>query len=366
MATFVKKHLDGKVRWQAIVRKRGLKAQKKTFDLRGQAEAWAREVEREVGWSEAGVRTTKLTFEALAKQYLDAGLGRESRVKFWITALGPRKLTDIKPQDIKAALDAYSSAPAEVFVGNGKTRARASGKKRGPASRNRLRSTVASIFRYARHEQLFTGDPVRDVAPAKEPGGRIRFLSDEEDARLRAAAQKPERWEKLHLLVLMALATGARASELTEKVRWERINWSERTVPIDDTKNGDPRVLPLPAPVIEELMKHRPVDKHGKVIDKPTGLVFGRAGNPEQPFTVRKHWLAALKEAGITDFRFHDCRHTAASWLVSAGVDLYAVGQVLGHRSPQSTARYAHLSVAAKQAAVDRVMGARLRNLDGK
>ncbi len=58
--------------------------------------------------------------------------------------------------------------------------------------------------------------------------------------------------------------------------------------------------------------------------------------------------MAAVKDAGITNFRFHDCRHTAASWLVSAGVPLYNVGQVLGHRSPQSTARYAHLSIEAK------------------
>jgi integrase len=369
MATLVKKHLDGKIRWQAVIRSKGVKT-KKTFDLKAQAEAWAREVEREGGWSQAlGAPGAKLTFAQLAKKYLDAGLGRESRVKFWIDAIGTKTLPTITARDVQQALDDYSAGTSEVYVGGGKTRPRKSGTTRGPASRNRLRSTAASIFRWARGQQIFSGNPVKDVLAVPEPKGRDRFLTEEEAEKLLNAARQPlikSEWKKLPLLVSMALATGARASELTEKIRWERINWRERTVPIDDTKNGDPRVLVLPVPVVEELMKHRPVDKDGKVIDKPTGLVFGRPDDPEQPFTVRKHWLAAVKAAGISNFRFHDCRHTAASWLVSSGADLYTTGKVLGHRSPQSTARYAHLSIAAKKRAVELVMGARLRIPDAK
>jgi integrase len=202
---------------------------------------------------------------------------------------------------------------------------------------------------------------VRDVLALPEPKGRDRWLTEDEANRLLASARKQlveSDWKKLPLLVMMALATGARASELTEKVRWERIDWRARTVPIEDTKNSDPRVLVLPAPVIEELMKFRPpVDDKRKA----KGLVFARSDDPEKAFTVTKHWRAAVKDAGIENFRFHDCRHTAASWLVSAGVPLYNVGQVLGHRSPQSTARYAHLSIDAKKEAVDRVMSSRLR-----
>ncbi|MEY2668639.1 MAG: hypothetical protein RJA59_1277 [Pseudomonadota bacterium] len=380
MATFVKKSLDGKTRWMAVVRKAGRKAKKKTFDLKGQAVEWARRVEGDAGWAHAlGTPGAGMTFEALAKQYQDAGLGRDQRVRFWIDQLGTRKLPDVIPGDIEAALDEYSRGKAEVYVGRGKSRPRVNGEKRGPASRNRMRSQLSSIFRWAMSKQLFNANPVATVAKVKEPKGRVRFLTDEEADRLltsarnfvvtqrerrdeslrlraerRAArglpvnADRPVKplWEKLPLLVMMALATGARASELTEKVRWERIDWSERKVQIDDTKNTESRVLILPVAVIKELMKHR----------QPTGLVFGRPEDPESPFTVKKHWLAAVKDAGIENFRFHDCRHTAASWMISAGEGLYQTGQVLGHKSPQSTARYAHLSVEAKKAAVDRVM----------
>jgi integrase len=76
----------------------------------------------------------------------------------------------------------------------------------------------------------------------------------------------------------------------------------------------------------------------------------------EKPFTVKKHWDAAVEAAGIENFRFHDCRHTAASWLINEGVGDLTVGKTLGHRSLQSTARYAHLDVKAVKAAVDRVM----------
>ena len=56
--------------------------------------------------------------------------------------------------------------------------------------------------------------------------------------------------------------------------------------------------------------------------------------------------------AGMTHVRFHDLRHTTASWLINSGVDLYTVGKILGHSGPQTTARYAHLSTATLEQAV--------------
>ena len=81
-------------------------------------------------------------------------------------------------------------------------------------------------------------------------------------------------------------------------------------------------------------------------------------------FRFRKHWDKALKVAGIEaqkteesdGFRFHDLRHTAASYLVMDGETLYTAGQILGHKSPQTTARYAHLSTEHKAEAAERVM----------
>jgi len=382
MATFVKKALQGGTRWQAVVRLRGAKPLKKTFDLKGQAEAWAKTVEGDQGWAEAlGSPGAKMTLAALAKDYEQAGKGRADRIRFWVGKLGTRRLSEITDYQIQSALDDYSAGTAEVFIGHGKTRPCASGKKRGPGARNRMRDQLASIFSWAEEKKLFKGNPAHEVARVTEPKGRTRALSQEEADRLITSAHKfvalarakreaklkaqeaklkalglpagsgrPLKpiWEKLPLLIIMALATGARASELLGKVRWERIDWANRTVQIDDTKNTDSRVLVLPKAAIEELMRHR----------QKKGLVFARVEDAEKPFTVKKHWDAAVKGAGITDFHFHDQRHTAASWLVNEGVDLYTVGKVLGHRSLQSTARYAHLDVEAKKKAVDAVMTA--------
>ena len=86
-------------------------------------------------------------------------------------------------------------------------------------------------------------------------------------------------------------------------------------------------------------------------------MVFPAHVNKNKPAHIDGHWKTALKKAGITNFRFHDLRHTAASYLVMNGATLYETAQVLGHRSTITTERYAHLSNAHKQALTDRVMG---------
>jgi len=115
-----------------------------------------------------------------------------------------------------------------------------------------------------------------------------------------------------------------------------------------DTKNGEPRTLPLPKPVIEELMRWREVG---------TGLVFPSDIKPGKPFEFRKHWDKLLIDAGIENFRFHDLRHSAASYLVMSGATLHETAEILGHKSIATTQRYAHLSTDHKAAIAERVLG---------
>jgi site-specific recombinase XerD len=100
-------------------------------------------------------------------------------------------------------------------------------------------------------------------------------------------------------------------------------------------------------------MKHR----------KSKGLIFASEKKSSQAMEFRKHWLKALKAAEIEDFRFHDLRHTTASYLVMNGATLYEVGEVLGHKNLETTKRYAHLSTKHKQALTDRVLGSLIENL---
>ena len=116
---------------------------------------------------------------------------------------------------------------------------------------------------------------------------------------------------------------------------------------LHQTKNGEPRMLTFPPNAIQELMKFR----------ETSGLVFESQRKPNQPMDFNKHWRKVLHDAGIEKFRFHDLRHTAASYLVMNGATLQETAQVLGHKSTTTTERYAHLSVEHKQALTDRILG---------
>ena len=177
---------------------------------------------------------------------------------------------------------------------------------------------------------------------------RIRFLSEDEQQALLAQC-KQSQWQPLYLLVLLAITTGARLGELL-RLRWRDIKIKERRAHVTQTKNGEPRVLPLVDGVITE------VSKLARPLDSDT-LLFRASHDPYQPFMFRKHWDKAVKAAELRDFRFHDLRHTCASILAQNGATLLQIADVLGHRQLEVTKRYAHLCVDHKQALVDQVMG---------
>jgi len=144
---------------------------------------------------------------------------------------------------------------------------------------------------------------------------------------------------------VLAITTGARRGELLG-LKWTDIDFQRRTATLHKTKNGDKRVLPLPTPAITELMKFR----------QTNGLVFPGLRKPHRPFDPHNVFKKALEEAGIHNFRFHDLRHSAASYLVMNGATLYETGEVLGHKSIETTKRYAHLSIEHKAQLTERVM----------
>lgn len=251
---------------------------------------------------------------------------------------------------IRTTLENYANGKA--LRGNGvDARGRAvlvhTGRKRSAGTVNRMRACLSSIFRYAIKTKGYTTDnPVRLVASLTENNKRTRFLSDDERKALVAACKASE-WNKLYLLVLLALTTGARQGELLG-LHWSDIDFTARTATLHHTKNGESRVLTFPPVAMTELTKFREVG---------AGLVFPSPTKWRRPFEFRKHWNKALVQAGIENFKFHDLRHSAASMLVMAGATLYETAMVLGHKSVQTTSRYAHLSVDHKQELTDRIMG---------
>ncbi|MFH1438048.1 MAG: site-specific integrase, partial [Pseudomonadota bacterium] len=168
-------------------------------------------------------------------------------------------------------------------------------------------------------------------------------LSSEEAERLIDSASV-----SLKHMILVALNTGMRKSEILG-LTWRDIDFSISTISIRDSKNGDGRKIPMNETVLATLSDLGRKENDEKVFLRPGG----------QPVkSIRTAFENAVKRAGIDDFRFHDLRHTFASWLVMSGVDIKTVQELLGHKTFSMTLRYSHLSAQHKAEAV--------RCLDGK
>jgi integrase len=121
------------------------------------------------------------------------------------------------------------------------------------------------------------------------------------------------------------------------------------TITLHDTKNGERRTLHLTGIALELMRQHiRRIDSPF-VFPDPTGT---------KPASIREAWEHAVKRARIEDFRFHDLRHSAASYLAMNGASLAEIGEVLGHKTLQMTKRYAHLSESHTRSVVAKMNAA--------
>lgn len=210
---------------------------------------------------------------------------------------------------------------------------------RSPATVNRVRALLSHIFTKGIHWGLCSSNPVRLVKALREDNRRVRYLMPDEVARL--LAESPG-W--LRPIVLTAVHTGMRKEELLS-LTWEQINSRERTIHLVRTKNGRARTLPI----TDELWKT--LSALPRRLHSP--FVFAREdGSRYVKERIRGAFERALRRARIEDFHFHDLRHTFASNLVMAGVDLLTVKELLGHRTMDMTVRYAHLAPSHTRGAV--------------
>jgi len=298
-----------------------------------------------------------ITLNALIDEYLKAYDGRDktrhARVGWWRSRLGDRLLASITDEDVFQALQAYANAPARVYAGldaNGERIWRSKGKTPSAGSINRHHTCLSALFKWAVRARILPRghiNPARLIERQRESSGVVRFLTDQEREKLLEAA-KASKWERLYLLVLMALVTGARRGELG-RLTWGDIDWSRRLAHVRRSKNGESRALPLTPAVVDELRRFES--------KRLQGLIFGSRVRPKQPYNVQIRWDQAVKAAGLRGFRFHDLRHTCGSFLAQSGASILEVADVLGHKDLKMTRRYSHLTVDSKAAVVNRVLG---------
>lgn len=208
-----------------------------------------------------------------------------------------------------------------------------------PATINRYRALLSLTYRLAIRNGKVKENPARLVHHRLEDNARIRFLSPEEETKLRTAIASacPEQLAELEL----ALHTGMRLSE-QYGLRWQDVSFTRRTLTILRSKNGSARYVSLNKSALAAL---ETLEKRAKGAE----FVCGGAREP------RRWFEPAVKAAGLGAFSWHCLRHTFASRLVMAGVDIRTVQELLGHKTISMTVRYSHLAPKHTLAAVERL-----------
>ena len=220
-----------------------------------------------------------------------------------------------------------------------------------PASVNCHLQILRAAYNRALRAEKISRYPFRQVRLLKPNNIRVRYLSDEEEERLLFSLP-----EYLRPLVRVAIHTGLRRGELLS-LRWDDLDLNNGVLHVRRAKPGEGRRLPLDSIALKILSRlrhersepvdHQPSIKNRYVFCAPHG---GFLQN------LQREWTPAVSKAGIEDFHFHDLRHTFASRLVMAGVDLYTVQTLLGHKSAAMVQRYAHLSPEHLRKAVEKLV----------
>lgn len=326
---------DGTTRYRVRVRLRGEAPRTRTFKRLTDAKAWAAKVESDIGHG-AYVPTTadrRRTLRELIAKYRDEQLPargirdaakQQALLSWWDENFGHVTLDKLRPEMVAEGRRTLSA------------RRKRNGEPLSGATVNRHLAALSAVCKWAWKElRWLPSNPVLDVAKAPESTGIVRFLSDEERKALLAAA-KASGDPNIYTAILLALATGARYSNI-RNLTWADVDFVRWTLRFVEVKNGEPRYVPVVGPAQAALRAHYDRD--------PTqqGWVF-KGSRDDAPADLDKPWRRVRAAAGLTDVRFHDLRHTTASYLTMNGATLAEVAEALGHRTLVMAKRYAHQS----------------------
>jgi integrase len=348
---------DGKVRYRVQVRLDGHPPLYRTFERKTDAKAWARD-------TESGLKAGRITgLEAprrhtlaeLVHRYIEEVLPGKpavaasygSHLSWWKDELGAYFVSDLTSDCIEEAYRKLLREPGPT------------GRKRSATTANRYLISLSSCLSFGRKKlKWLSSNPASGVEKVAEPRGRVRFLSrpvdgkDSELDRLLAACRQSVSPD-LYDLVVLAIWTGCREGELTALKRsWIHLSEGGFTLPAETTKTKRERFVALVGPALE-IVEKRLKDGGSDYLFAVSGSGFSQA-----LAFPRRAWNTALRRAGIADFRFHDLRHTHASYLAMSGATERELMESLGHSTPAMASRYAHLANEHKRRVARRLAAA--------
>jgi integrase len=339
MATIqVRKGRDGKPRFKVQIRVKGAGYTSKTFERKTDAVLWGRQTEADIraGRNLPQPEAQRHTLGEAIERYKADVFPRKPKavpqqgpqLDWWDKQIGTLSLADVTPAVL---VECRSKLLKRI----------------APGTTNRYMAVMSHLFTVAVKEWQWVEDtPFRKLSNLPEPRGRVRFLSDDERTALLQACQKNSN-PHLYDVVVIALSTGMRKQEILD-LRWPDVDLQRGQLMLFDTKNRTPRAVPLAGHALDRMRDRSRIRR----ID--TDYVFPYPHSPK-PADIDRDFARARDEAGLKDFRFHDLRHSAASYLAMNGATLGEIAAVLGHKTLQMVMRYSHLSDAHTQGVVSRM-----------
>ena len=327
---------DGSTTYHAEVRLKGYPKQRGSFRTRTLAKKWIQDTEssirdgRHFRLAEAKKHTVKDLIERFISQWLTQYPHRIVRqsayLDWWKNRLGHLLLSDLSPAALAEARDVLLSEKTPR------------GNIRTPSTVNRYLAAFSRALTIAMKEWGWLDDtPMRKISKPSEGKGRNRLLSlAEKDRLLKACKQSPSPY--LYKIVSLALLTAMRQGEILS-LTFENCDFHNKIITLEETKNGERRIIPITNVVADILNSCKNSDIASGLVFNPTSST-NRSGLVDVYNAFRK----AVKQAGISNFRFHDLRHAAASYLAMSGATQGELMTILGHKSPSMTRRYAHYS----------------------
>ena len=337
---------DGTMSYKAQVRLKGYPIQTASFSRKTDAQKWMKQTEAAIfeGRHFKTAQSKKHTFKELIERYerevlpLKPQAKQESQYAWWKAQLGRYVLADITPALISEYRDKLLHTPT------------LHGKKRSPGTVLRYLAALSHALTTARDDWgWIEQSPMEKVRKPSPSQGRVRCLSLEEREKLLEACKASSN-PFLHTIVVLAISTGMRKSEILT-LCWQTVDLEKGRITLHRTKNGERRTIHITGYALQLIKELRANAEESAIY-----LFPGQNGQKcQKPIDIRSSWETAVKRAGITNFKFHDLRHCAASYLAMNSATLSEISQVLGHKTLAMVKRYSHISEEHTSSVVERM-----------
>lgn len=322
----------GYKRWRVQIRTNGRPYKSKTFVKKSDAVRWTADYERQISGA-ARCAGPAHTVGELIDRYCEVicpttktGYRKTQQLHAWRVYLGGLALDVVRPADIAFARDMIAKGRLGGTVVN-------------------YLAALSHAFTIALKDwQWIEVNPVKLITWPRPGRGRVRFLSPDERARLLAACQRSG-CAALADIVALAILTGMRKGEILG-LKGAAVDMTRKRIILTETKNNERRRVPLVPAALAVVARY---------VTESNAHLFHRPRHPLEPLDIRYPWQSALIKSGVDDFRFHDLRHTAASYLAMSGATTNEIAEILGHKTLSMVKRYAHLTTGHSASVLERM-----------